>query len=248
MEFMDCCVFILQMNFILILSSCSQDVYHSHRPKEKLRLDSNNNENSVPKDFDTIDSNSNLGARSQRQRVPVANAKRKMDKAQAQSMLGKSANEVLKHPPVQPREMGLNHNRTHVHKPRPQVPTILAPVQGSNQDPPFYQTRKSATQLPPGLEPRKEQLQCEISGKEAISALSRSKSRECRQQIVEVYCKHKERALMPEKVPRYCPREGELRDTVIDKLLVINNPEICCVTFCGMKTIFLVSNINLVIV
>lgn len=53
---------------------------------------------------------------------------------------------------------------------------------------------------------------------------------------------------MPEKVPRYCPREGELRDTVIDKLLVINNPEICCVTFCGMKTIFLVSNINLVIV
>ncbi|TMS15547.1 Xylosyltransferase 1 [Larimichthys crocea] len=185
------------------------DVYHSHRPKEKLRLDSNNNENSVPKDFDTIDSNSNLGARSQRQRVPVANAKRKMDKAQAQSMLGKSANEVLKHPPVQPREMGLNHNRTHVHKPRPQVPTILAPVQGSNQDPPFYQTRKSATQLPPGLEPRKEQLQCEISGKEAISALSRSKSRECRQQIVEVYCKHKERALMPEKVPRYCPREGK---------------------------------------
>lgn len=185
-------------------------MYHSHRPKEKLRLDSNNNENSVPKDFDTIDSNSNLGARSQRQRVPVANGKRKLDKAQAQSMLEKSANEVLKYPPVQPRLMGHNHNRTHIRKPHPQVPTVSAPVQGSNQDPPFYQERNAATWLPPGLEPRKEQPQCEISGKEAISALSRAKSRECRQQIVEVYCKHKERALMPEKVPRYCPIEGEL--------------------------------------
>lgn len=191
------------------MSSPSQDVYHSHRPKEKLRLDSNNNENSVPKDFDTIDSNSNLGARSQRQRVPVANAKRKLDKAQAQSMLGKSANEVLKYPPVQPRGMGHNHNRTHIRKPHPQVPTVSAPVQESNQDPPFYQVKKAATPLPPGLEARKEQPQCEISGKEAISALSRAKSRECRQQIVEVYCKHKDRALMPEKVPRYCPIEGE---------------------------------------
>uniref|UniRef100_A0A6Q2YKG8 Xylosyltransferase 1 n=1 Tax=Esox lucius TaxID=8010 RepID=A0A6Q2YKG8_ESOLU len=50
---------------------------------------------------------------------------------------------------------------------------------------------------------------CEISGKEAISALSRAKSRGCRQQIVEVYCRHKERALMPETVPRYCPLEGK---------------------------------------
>lgn len=184
-----------------MLSSPSQDVYHSHRPKEKL--DSNNNENSVPKDFDTIDSNSNLGARSQRQRVP----KHKLDKAQAQSMLGKSANEVLKHPPVQPRGMGYNHNRTQISQPHPQVPTVSPPVQGSN--PPIYWEKRSASQVPRGLEPRKEQPQCEISGKEAISALSRAKSRECRQQIVEVYCKHKESTLMPEKVPRYCPIEGE---------------------------------------
>lgn len=190
------------------MSSPSQDVYHSHRPKEKLRLDSNNNENSVPKDFDTIDSNSNLGARSQRQRVPLANSKRKLDKAQAQSMLGKSANEVLKLPPIQPRGVGHNHNRTHVRKPHPQVPTVPAPVQGSNQDSSFYQGKKTA--MPPSLETKKEQPQCEISGKEAISALSRAKSRECRQQIVEVYCKHKDRVLMPEKVPRYCPIEGEI--------------------------------------
>lgn len=190
----------------------SQDVYHSHRPKEKLRLDSNNNENSVPKDFDTIDSNSNLGARSQRQRVPVANPKRKLDKAKAPSVLGKSANEVLKYPPVQSRGISHNHNRTFIRKPHPQAPTVSAPVPGSNQDPLFYQTKTLATELPPSSEARKEQPQCEISGKEAISALSRAKSRECRQQIVEVYCKHKERALMPEKVPRYCPVEGEAAD------------------------------------
>ncbi|XP_075310622.1 xylosyltransferase 1-like [Odontesthes bonariensis] len=181
------------------------DAYRSHRPKEKLRPDSNNNENSVPKDFDTIDSNSNLGARSQRQRMPGANAKRKPDKAQ--SMLG---NEVLKYPPVQAK--GHSHNHTHVRKALLQLPTLPAPAQGSNQDPPFYQTsRPDSPALPPGPEPKKkkEHPQCEISGKEAISALSRAKSRECRQQIVEVYCKHKEKALMPEKVPRFCPIEGK---------------------------------------
>uniref|UniRef100_A0A4W6E093 Xylosyltransferase 1 n=1 Tax=Lates calcarifer TaxID=8187 RepID=A0A4W6E093_LATCA len=180
------------------------DVYHSHRPKEKLRLDSNNNENSVPKDFDSIDSNSNLGAQSQHQRAPVGNSKRKLDKAQVQSMLGKSPNEVLKFPPLQPRGIGHSHNRTHIHKPHPQAPTAPAPAQEANQDPALQQSKK-----PSGPEPRKEQPQCEIGGKEAISALSRAKSRECRQQIVEVYCKHKEGALMPERVPRYCPREGK---------------------------------------
>uniref|UniRef100_A0A672YKS8 protein xylosyltransferase n=1 Tax=Sphaeramia orbicularis TaxID=375764 RepID=A0A672YKS8_9TELE len=144
--------------------SLPQDAYHSHRPKEKFRPDSNNNENSVPKDFDTIDSNSNLGARSQHQRGPVSNAKRKLDKAQGQGMLG---NQLMK-----------------------SLSTLLSKPKGRGT-------------------PRKEQPQCEISGKEAISALSRAKSRECRQQIVEVYCKHKERALMPEKVPRYCPIEGK---------------------------------------
>ncbi|KAK1877276.1 Xylosyltransferase 1 [Dissostichus eleginoides] len=181
-----------------------QDAYHSHRPKEKLRLDSNNNENSVPKDFDTIDSNSNLGAR--RQRFPFANSNRKLDKAQAQSMLGKPANEVLKFPPVQPRGVGPHNNRTHVRKPHPQVPTVPIPVQGSDQ---FHTAKRSSTLPPPGMVVKKEQPQCEISGKEAISALSRAKSRECRQQIVEIYCKHKNKALMPERVPRYCPIEGK---------------------------------------
>lgn len=173
-----------------------QDVYRSHRPKEKPPQDSNNNENSVPKDFDTIDSNSNLAARSK-------HAKHKLDKAKAQGMLGKSANEVLKYPAVHAR--GHAHNRTLGGK----VPTVSAALQGSSQDPPSRQVGKMAVELPTSSELRKEQPRCEISGKEAISALSRAKSRECRQQIVQVYCQHKERALMPEKVPRYCPIDGE---------------------------------------
>uniref|UniRef100_A0A3Q2ZPK2 Xylosyltransferase 1 n=1 Tax=Kryptolebias marmoratus TaxID=37003 RepID=A0A3Q2ZPK2_KRYMA len=167
------------------------EAYHSHRPKEKLHLDSNNNEN--------FDGNSNLGTRSQRQRLPVQNVQRTMDKTP--SMLG---TEVHKPAPV------ITKSPDRTRKARPQLPTLPGPAQGSNQDPPFYQTRRPASPpLPPSLEPKKEPPQCEISGKEAISALSRAKSRECRQQIVEVYCKHKERALMPEKVPRYCQIEGK---------------------------------------
>ncbi|XP_068605484.1 LOW QUALITY PROTEIN: xylosyltransferase 1-like [Brachionichthys hirsutus] len=175
-------------------------VYHSHRPKEKLRPErntSNNSENSAPKHFDPVDSNSNLGARSQRQRGPVANAKRRLEKAQAQSMLGKSANEVLKYPPIQPRAMG--HNRTHIFKPY-EAPTVAVLVRD------LPKRRGSPA---PGLGPRKARSECEVSGKEAISALSRAKSRECRHQIVDVYCKHKDRTLMPEKVPRYCPIAGK---------------------------------------
>ncbi|XP_013856002.1 xylosyltransferase 1, partial [Austrofundulus limnaeus] len=173
-----------------------QDVYQSHGPKDKAHLDSNNNENSVPKDFD---SNSILGARSQHQRGPVQNVQRKLDKTQ--TMLG---NQVLRPAPVTPQ----SHN--HTHKSRSQIPTPPGPAQGSNQDPPFYQTRRPASPaLPPSPESKPEQLQCELSGKEAISALSRSQSRECRQQIVEVYCKHKDKVLMPEKVPRFCPIEGK---------------------------------------
>ncbi|XP_068193653.1 xylosyltransferase 1-like [Antennarius striatus] len=166
------------------------DAYHSHRPKEKLRPDSNNNENSV----DAVDGNSNLGARSQRPRGPAPNARRRLDKAQAQSMLGKSANEVLKYAAaIQPR--GTGHNRTRIFKP------TRAEVRGSDGDSPMGRGTPAA--------PSKERPQCEVSGKEAISALSRAKSRECRQRIVEVYCQHKERTLMPEKVPRYCPLEGK---------------------------------------
>lgn len=75
---------------------------------------------------------------------------------------------------------------------------------------------------------------CEISGKEAISALSRAKNKECRQQIAEVYCRHKEGQLMPEKVTRYCPLEGESIHIIklIDYLILLNSK---CFTCGGRK-------------
>ncbi|XP_053706689.1 xylosyltransferase 1-like isoform X1 [Synchiropus splendidus] len=175
------------------------DVHRSHRPKEKLHSDSNNNENSVPRDFASVDSNGNLAAH-QRQRLPLANAKRKLEQVQVQSMLGKSAQAALKFPPVQPRATA--HNHTRLWRPRPVGPTSPALPPGS------HPRNRTASPRPPAV------AQCEINGKEVISALSRAKSSECRQKIVDTYCKHKERKLMPEKVPRYCPAQGKASVTL----------------------------------
>ncbi|CAB1350309.1 unnamed protein product [Coregonus sp. 'balchen'] len=181
--------------------------YHSRRPKEKVFLDSNNNENSVPKDFDTVvDSNSNLGARSQSQRLrPAGNtAKHKPDKAltqRGQRAVPNEVNEVNQQYPLPPQQLK-------PHRPHPTKPSLSPSIKTSNQHQRHHQPRKSVTAAPV-LGQRREQHQCEISGKEAISALSRAKTRECRQQIAEVYCRHKERTLMPETIPRYCTLEGE---------------------------------------
>lgn len=51
---------------------------------------------------------------------------------------------------------------------------------------------------------------CEVTGKEAISAMSRAKSKQCRQEIADVYCQHKVGKLMPEQVTRFCALEGKL--------------------------------------
>lgn len=167
----------------------------------------------MSRDFDSVDGNSNLGAQSQRQRLPLPNAKRKLDKVKGQSMMGKSPNQILKFPPVPAKEPGRNHSEPSAPGAftRALVVSSLPPTrQRSNQVGPLVPEKKAVALLPPrGETTKKEQLQCEVSGKEAISALSRARSRECRQQIVEVYCKHKQGALMPEKVPRYCPLQGE---------------------------------------
>lgn len=191
-----------------------QDGYYSHRPKEKSKVDSNN-ENSVPKDFENID-NSNFGARSQphRQSIGASSSKQQQGKVHSQKAWqdispgrGRSSNEVLPmgHQPLAvsnndsfPGGQGLSrhHYRAsqahqtqsqhrHQHPHRRQV--TVAPLEVTYDQPP----------------------KCEINGKEAISALARAKSKECRQQIAEVYCRHKEGQLMPEKVTRYCPLEGE---------------------------------------
>ncbi|KAG7459396.1 hypothetical protein MATL_G00210250 [Megalops atlanticus] len=166
-----------------------QDNYRSHRPKEKPRLDSNNNENSVPKDFENID-NSNFGARSQAQRpTPGDPRDGQGEKGQSAPIAGKGSNEVVQYGHA-PAPRGLD--RTPL-PPRPRRP-----------HPPATPTPTSGPQLRHAQSPK-----CEISGKEVISSLSRARTSECRQQIAEVYCRHKARQLMPERVTRYCPLEGK---------------------------------------
>ncbi|XP_066498061.1 xylosyltransferase 1 [Hoplias malabaricus] len=166
------------------------DVYYSHRPKEKVRVDSNN-ENSVPKDFDSID-NSNFGK-------PTKHKQDLLEKSHiAQRALAKSSSEVLSF------QGGTNNSRTE-------------PLRGSKPlstqppRPPAHQHRPQVSKrnVPTADIKYEQPPKCEISGKEAISALSRAKTKECRQQIAEIYCRHKDKQLMPEKVTRYCPLEGK---------------------------------------
>ncbi|XP_051994361.1 xylosyltransferase 1-like [Xyrauchen texanus] len=181
------------------------DGYYSHRPKEKVRVDSNN-ENSVPKDFENID-NSNFGVRSQTQRqVPGKHKQSLLEKAHAQPILSKSSNEVIQYA----HNKGIyNQTRTELHQ---RVNPTLRPQQSQQHRHHFQQTKRSA--MPTADIKYDQPPKCEISGKEAISALSRAKTKECRQQIAEVYCRHKERQLMPEKVTRYCPLEGKVNMNV----------------------------------
>ncbi|XP_060758449.1 xylosyltransferase 1 [Neoarius graeffei] len=161
------------------------DVYYSHRPKEKVRVDSNN-ENSVPKDFESID-NSNFAARLQTQRH-VSNKRQQETPEKA-----KSSNELV-HYGLNRTGAGLRHDS---------ALTPLPPLPRHHNQ----QVKRSGVATPDIKydQPPK----CEITGKEAISALSRAKTKECRQQIAEVYCRHKDKQLMPEKVTRYCPLEGK---------------------------------------
>eukprot|EP00079_Xenopus_tropicalis_P029864 XP_012825540.1 PREDICTED: xylosyltransferase 1 isoform X1 [Xenopus tropicalis] len=180
--------------------------YFSHRPKEKQRTDSNN-ENSVPKDFENID-NSNFAPRTQRHKYqtelmkkPVSkqkeHIKRKLAleaKVKENSLLGKTSNEVLHY-------VGNTSKNT-----------SNSNLKDSYKSSKSHHTKKSGSSSPEikyELPPK-----CEITGKEAISALSRAKSKQCRQEIAEVYCQHKQGKLMPEKVTRLCPLEGKSSNNV----------------------------------
>ncbi|XP_069876373.1 xylosyltransferase 1-like [Dipodomys merriami] len=179
----------------------TQDGYLSHRPKEKVRTDSNN-ENSVPKDFENVD-NSNFAPRTQKQKHQPESAKRApvrlkerlqrklelQDKGQGHSVLGKGSKEL----PPPGRRAAANSSQA---KDVPRQP----------------HARKSGGTSP---EVKYDQPpKCDISGKEAISALSRAKSKHCRQEIAETYCRHKLGQLMPEKVTRFCPLEGKANRNV----------------------------------
>lgn len=175
-----------------------------------------NNENSVPKDFENID-NSNFGARSQphRQSVGVGSSKQQrehlQEKAYSQQALRdnspgreRSSNEVL---PMSQQPLAFGNNGSRADLPKQQDDVLQAQQTQPQHRHPHPHRRQATAAL---LEVNYDQPpKCEISGKEAISALARAKSKECRQQIAEVYCRHKEGQLMPEKVTRYCPLEGK---------------------------------------
>lgn len=168
-----------------------------------MRTDSNN-ENSVPKDFETID-NSNFATRTQRQKhqselvkKPLSKQKEHLrkkleeEKMKENLLLGKNSNEV-----VQFSDPGKNSSNTYNLKEIDRFPTqhLLKKLENSSPELKYDQPPK-----------------CEVTGKEAISAMSRAKSKQCRQEIADVYCQHKQGKLMPEQVTRFCALEGKLGD------------------------------------
>ncbi len=56
---------------------------------------------------------------------------------------------------------------------------------------------------------------CEISGKDALSALHRAGSRQCRQEIANIVCQHQAGQLMPQSLPQFCPQHGNCTPSVI---------------------------------
>ncbi|XP_005807072.1 xylosyltransferase 2 [Xiphophorus maculatus] len=49
---------------------------------------------------------------------------------------------------------------------------------------------------------------CDIVGKDALSALHRARSQQCRQEIANIVCQHQAGQLMPEALPQFCPQLG----------------------------------------
>lgn len=50
---------------------------------------------------------------------------------------------------------------------------------------------------------------CEVTGKDALSAVNRAPSEHCKREITKTYCDMRDRNLYPMEVPRYCPLKGE---------------------------------------
>lgn len=51
---------------------------------------------------------------------------------------------------------------------------------------------------------------CDIIGKDALSALHRAGSQQCRQEIANIVCQHQAGKLMPDNLPQFCPQLGEM--------------------------------------
>ncbi|XP_043946423.1 xylosyltransferase 2 isoform X2 [Protopterus annectens] len=71
--------------------------------------------------------------------------------------------------------------------------------------------------------------ECEIVGKDALSALARANSKQCRQEIASVVCLHQAGELMVQSVPRYCTLSGKPSpliqwDIIAEDLASVQNP------------------------
>lgn len=51
---------------------------------------------------------------------------------------------------------------------------------------------------------------CDIVGKDALSALHRAASQQCRQEIANLVCQHQAGNLMPNNLPQFCPQLGKI--------------------------------------
>lgn len=60
---------------------------------------------------------------------------------------------------------------------------------------------------------------CEITGKDALSALARASTKQCQQEIANVVCLHQAGNLMPRSLPRHCQLSGEICPQIASKAL-----------------------------
>lgn len=56
---------------------------------------------------------------------------------------------------------------------------------------------------------------CDIVGKDALSALHRAGSQQCRQEIANIVCQHQVGQLMPDVLPQFCPQPGEFLSSLL---------------------------------
>lgn len=69
---------------------------------------------------------------------------------------------------------------------------------------------------------------CDIQSKEAISAITRAKSQECKQLIANVTCLMQNHSLIPLKLPRFCPLRSKCN---FDSRLFKYSPNPCLTFF-----------------
>jgi len=82
-------------------------------------------------------------------------------------------------------------------------------------DKPRDRNKTNGPDPPESILQSKLQPKCHISIKEAISAIGRAKTINCKQEIADVTCLSLDGKLFPTKLPNYCPIKGILFIRVI---------------------------------